>query len=105
MKFNSVNLDSVKTTQYNPLQSPEDFLPLVVQITIISRSERWMVSRRLSELDITSRCPSDGSLWVEVNNSLQAILIRTVVQHMLATRGEQIDWLDRCWDSSFTHNP
>lgn len=95
MNFNSVNLNS--------LQAQELSTPLVAPISLISRSQRWMVSRRLNQLNISSRCPSDGSLWVEVDNSFQAILIRAVVLEMVATKREKINWLDRCWESTVSY--
>ncbi|MFB2939304.1 Asr1405/Asl0597 family protein [Aerosakkonemataceae cyanobacterium BLCC-F154] len=67
------------------------------QIVGISRPNRWQVYHRLQELMIPCWCPNDGSLRVEVNNSIEAILVRSAVQQFMASRGELIDWLERCW--------
>jgi hypothetical protein len=71
---------------------------LVSQVAEISRSDRWFVSRRLQELTINCWCPEDGSLWVEIDNSTHAVLLRSAVYQLMASRQELIDWLERCWD-------
>ncbi len=72
---------------------------LVSQVTYISRSDRWSLSRRLQELMIPSYCAEDGSLWVEITSSDQAILLRSTVYHLVSSRQELIDWLERCFNS------
>ena len=69
----------------------------VSQITKINRCERWSVYRRLQELNIPSWCPADGALWVEIDNCIHAILLRSTIQQFVSTRSESIDWLERCW--------
>lgn len=71
--------------------------PLASQIVEISRPNRWQVYHRLQELMISCWCPNDGSLRVEVNNSIEAILVRSTVQQFIASRAELVDWLERCW--------
>ncbi|MEM7759338.1 MAG: Asr1405/Asl0597 family protein [Cyanobacteria bacterium P01_A01_bin.40] len=71
----------------------------VSQITKIQRSERWSVYRRLQELNIPCWCPQDGSLWVEIDSCIHAILLRSTIQQFVSTRSESIDWLERCWFS------
>jgi hypothetical protein len=70
------------------------------QILDIARSDRWFIQHRLQELSINCCCPSDGTLWVEVHHSLEAILVRSTVYHLKASRQEQIDWLERCWSNA-----
>lgn len=60
-------------------------------------SDRWRIYHRLQELMIKSWCPPDGSLRVQVNGCLTAILVRSTVLQFTATRPELIDWLERCW--------
>jgi hypothetical protein len=72
---------------------------LVSRVAKISRGDRWLVYRRLQELMIPCRCPEDGTLWVEIQHCLQAILLRSTVQHLTASRSELVDWLERCWDA------
>jgi hypothetical protein len=74
-----------------------NFPPLAGQLVEISRPNRWQVYHRLQELMIPCWCPNDGSLRVEVNNSIEAILVRSTVQQFIASRTELIDWLERCW--------
>jgi hypothetical protein len=67
------------------------------QIVEISRLDRWQVYHRLQELMIPAWCPHDGSLRVDVNNSINAILVRSAVLQFVASRSELVDWLERCW--------
>lgn len=91
MNFPPVNNHSVYFVTPN--------LPLTVQIALINRGRRWLLAGRLAQLGINSHCPQDGSIWVEVQNPLQAFLVRSVVLQMVASRNEQIDWLEHCWGS------
>ncbi|MEH2461724.1 Asr1405/Asl0597 family protein [Nostoc sp.] len=70
------------------------------QVLQIPLSDRWRIYHRLQELKIKSYCPADGSLRVQVNNLLEAILIRSIVMQFLASRHELLEWLERCWDYS-----
>ena len=72
---------------------------LISQVEKISRYDRWLVHHRLQELMIPCWCPEDGSLWVEIEHSLQAILLRSTVYQAIASRQELIDWLQRCWET------
>lgn len=80
--------------------SEEDTEVLMGQIVQVSFVDRWQVYYRLKELMIPCWCPADGSLRVEINNSLQAILLRSTVWQLMASRSELIDWLNRCWHRS-----
>ncbi|WP_017314882.1 Asr1405/Asl0597 family protein [Mastigocladopsis repens] len=66
----------------------------IVQIPV---SARWQIYHRLQELMIKSWCLPDGSLRVQVNNCLTAILVRSTVLQFMASRQELIDLLERCW--------
>lgn len=76
---------------------------LVSQVAKISRSDRWIVYRRLQELKIPCWCPDDGTLWVEIDNGIDAILLRSTVQQLVAPRQELVNWLDRCWETRLPH--
>lgn len=67
------------------------------QVVTISRCDRWQVYHRLQELMIPCWCPADGSLWVDVNNCIAAVLVRSTVKQFVASRQELVDWLERCW--------
>ncbi len=71
----------------------------VSQIHSINRGERWSVYRRLQELDIPCWCPQDGTLWIEIDSCINAILLRSTIQQFVNTRSDSIHWLERCWSS------
>ena len=71
----------------------------VSQVAKINLSDRWSVHRRLQELNISCWCPKDGTLWVEIDNCIDAILLRSTIQHFASTRYELTDWLERCWET------
>ncbi|BAZ26913.1 hypothetical protein NIES4073_78270 [Kalymmatonema gypsitolerans NIES-4073] len=66
-------------------------------IVQIPMSDRFSIYRRLQELMIPCSCLSDGSLRVQVNSCLTAILVRSTVLQFMTSRQELIDWLERCW--------
>ena len=80
--------------------SEEDTEGLMGQIVQVSFVDRWQVYYRLKELKIPCWCHADGSLRVQINNSLEAILLRSAVWQLMASRSELIDWLNRCWHRS-----
>jgi hypothetical protein len=63
----------------------------------VSRCDRWSIYHRLQELMIPCWCLEDGSLKVEVNDSVAAILVRSVVHQIVASRQELLKWLENCW--------
>ncbi|HEY9710307.1 MAG TPA: Asr1405/Asl0597 family protein [Oculatellaceae cyanobacterium] len=77
--------------------TPPSSNPSVGQIVNVSRIDRWVIYHRLQELMIPCWCPADGSLRVEVNNSVAAVLVRSTVQQFVASRQELVEWLERCW--------
>lgn len=72
-------------------------LTLGEQVLQIPLSDRWRICHRLHELMIPCACPPDGSLRVQVNSLLAAILVRSTVMQCLAPRQELVDWLEHCW--------
>jgi hypothetical protein len=85
----------------NQFIRPDTFVSLIIQI---NRSDRWRVSRRLQELGISCWCPEDGTLWVEIDSWVDAILLRSTVQQFISSRYELANWLERCWETSnFMH--
>ncbi|QLE54498.1 Asr1405/Asl0597 family protein [Nostoc sp. TCL26-01] len=71
--------------------------PCSSQVLQIPLCDRWQIYHRLQELTIPCSCTTDGSLRVEVNSCVAAILVRSTVMQFLASRQELIDWLERCW--------
>jgi hypothetical protein len=71
----------------------------VIHVVAVSRIDRWQIYNRLQELMIPCWCPKDGSLQVEIQNSINGLLLRSVVQQFVASRQEMVSWLERCWDA------
>ncbi|HLO50155.1 MAG TPA: hypothetical protein VK211_17200 [Kamptonema sp.] len=71
----------------------------VTHVVSVSRIDRWQIYHRLQELMIPCWCPKDGSLRVEVQNGISALLLRSVVQQFVASRQEMVNWLERCWNA------
>ncbi len=77
---------------------------VATQVVKINRGDRWRIYRRLQELNISSRCPPDGTLQVEINSWIEGLLIRSTVQQFSSSRQELASWLERCWETStFIH--
>lgn len=74
-----------------------NFIASVAFKVDVSRSDRWRIYHRLQELTIPCWCLEDGSLRVEVKDSIAAILVRSVVQQIVASRPELLKWLESCW--------
>jgi len=70
-----------------------------IHVVSVPRIDRWRIYHRLQELMIPCWCPEDGSLRVEVQGGMGALLLRSVVQQFVASRQEMVFWLERCWDA------
>ncbi|MFP4132659.1 MAG: Asr1405/Asl0597 family protein [Halothece sp.] len=81
----------------NQLTHPD---ALVTQVIKINRSDRWFVYRRLQELNMSCCCPDDGSLWVEIQTTVEAHLLRSTIQQFVSSRHDLAAWLERCWSTS-----
>lgn len=79
---------------------PSSLETLSEYILQIPLSDRWQIYHRLQELMIPCWCLADGSLRVQVNSCLVAILVRSTVLQFMASRQELVDWLEQCWDFS-----
>ncbi len=66
-------------------------------IVSVPRSDRWRICHRLQELKISCWCLPDGTLRVEVQDGIGALLLRSVVQQFVASRQDMVNWLERCW--------
>lgn len=73
---------------------------LTVNLSTVSRCDRWQVYRRLQELSIPCECLADGQLHVEINSLMAGLQLRSVVWQLTATRPELLVWLKDCWQAS-----
>ncbi len=76
---------------------PTDGLNVLHQIVQIPYHQRWQIYHRLQELNIKCCCSEDGTLQVQINNWIAAILLHSTVIQFTASRSTLIDWLERCW--------
>jgi hypothetical protein len=74
-----------------------DFQPKTANIVNLHRTDRWQVFHRLQALDISCQCGTHQPLLVQIENPQAAIQLWSVVKQCSASRGELIDWLNRCW--------
>lgn len=87
------------TSEFNSGEPVTHSEAIVSKILKINRSDRWCVYRRLKELNVSCSCPEDGTLWVEINGWVEAILLRSTIQHFTGSRNELTTWLERCWET------
>jgi hypothetical protein len=92
---------SSTTPGINQINDQSQLNPSVTHIVSVPRIDRWRIYYRLQELMIPCWCLPDGSLHVEVQSSIGALLLRSVVQQFLASRSEMVNWLERCWEAEF----
>jgi hypothetical protein len=70
---------------------------LLSQVVAVNWADRWLVYRRLQELQIPCFCRTDRPLEVEIQDLRAAIQLWSVVKQVTASRYELIRWLDDCW--------
>jgi len=72
------------------------------QVVSVPRCDRWSIYQRLQELNIPCACPTDGTLRVDVNHATALVLARSAIRQFMTSRADDIDWLDRCWETPAT---
>jgi len=78
---------------------------LAVPVSTIDRCDRWQVSQRLQELNISCQCASDGQLTIEIQHPIDILQLRSVIQQSTASRTDLLDWLERCWQVRGSSTP
>jgi hypothetical protein len=63
----------------------------------VDRLARWDIYLRLQELAIPCKCKWGEPLRVQVDSAISALQLWCVVQSVTATKGSQINHLERCW--------
>ncbi len=76
-----------------------NFIDSTAHIIEVSRSDRWRIYSRLQELMIPCWCLQDGTLRVDIQSSISAVLLRSVIQQFAASRQELVNWLETCLDA------
>jgi hypothetical protein len=71
-----------------------------VQLSIISRCDRWQVSQRLQDLEIPCSYSSEGHLVAEIKTPTDLLQLQSVLQQLIASRPELIRWLETCWQAN-----
>lgn len=69
----------------------------ISQVVGVSQIDRWLVYRRVQQLELTCQCFANKPLEVEIGNTQEAIQLWSVVKQITSSRRELIDWVDRCW--------
>jgi len=78
----------MNSTQLNPGEGK------IVQVNWI---DRWLVYKRLQELEIPCCCAAQQPLRANIANCRDAIQLMSVVKQITASRQELIQNLERCW--------
>ncbi|MBD2021310.1 hypothetical protein H6F43_14105 [Leptolyngbya sp. FACHB-36] len=71
----------------------------MIQVTSISRADRWQAHSRLTSLCIPCQCLADGYLQVSIDSPIAILQLKSVVRQLTAPRTELLQWLERCWES------
>jgi hypothetical protein len=58
---------------------------------------RWDIYYRLLELSIPCSCETGEPLRVNIQDTLAAIQLWSVMKQTTAPRDEQVEWLNACW--------
>jgi hypothetical protein len=90
------------TNSTSEINDPSNIILANSHLVSVPRIERWQIYHRLQDLKIPCWCLADGTLRVEVQTSISALLLRSVVQQFVASRQEMVNWLERCWEGEMT---
>ncbi|MBE9077084.1 hypothetical protein IQ241_07200 [Romeria aff. gracilis LEGE 07310] len=60
--------------------------------------DRWSIYHRLQELSIPCWCERGQPLRVQVKSAIAALQLWSVTRQVMASRSEQIERLERCWN-------
>jgi hypothetical protein len=89
--------DIANLSQLTSKMNVTNFQTASYQAIAVERADRWMVYRRLQELDIPCTCHSDRPLQVEITTPLAAIQLWSAVKQVVESRSELVEWLKVCW--------
>lgn len=69
----------------------------VTQVVEVPWGDRWIVYRRLRELQIPCYCSTNEPLQVQLSSPTAVIQLWSVTKQHSASRQELISWLKDCW--------
>jgi hypothetical protein len=75
---------------------------IVIELSMVDH--RWIIYRRLEQMAIPCWCSLGQPLRVQVDSGLAVLQLWSIIRQVTASRGEHIDWLQRCW-SMHTSTP
>jgi hypothetical protein len=67
----------------------------------VNWAERWQVYQRLQELDIPCWCEANEPLTAQIDNTLAAIQVWSVMRQFTLSRQELICTLELCWQHRY----
>lgn len=73
------------------------------EIVEIDWVDRWLVYKRLQELEIPCWCSINQPLQVQIDTLKDAIQLFSVVRQFTRSRQELIESLEHCWRCSQTY--
>jgi hypothetical protein len=62
--------------------------------------DRWLIYRRLQELNIPCECHAYGPLTVECDSAITLLQLWSVLRHVRMQRTQLIEWLEQCWHTN-----
>ncbi|NES06925.1 MAG: hypothetical protein F6K22_31400 [Okeania sp. SIO2F4] len=72
--------------------------PDTCEILQVSCVDRWLVYKRLQELDIDCWCEAQKPLQVNLKNTNEANQLESVLKQFTANRHELVQLLQSCWE-------
>ncbi|MEL6553167.1 MAG: Asr1405/Asl0597 family protein [Cyanobacteria bacterium J06621_11] len=72
-------------------------IPLLASSMTVACDDRWQVYHRLQSLEIDCTCGGFRPLQVDIKTPTELLQLRSVVQHVSASRTDLVAQLNRCW--------
>ncbi|MEB3182113.1 MAG: hypothetical protein VKL59_24210 [Nostocaceae cyanobacterium] len=70
-------------------------------IVEVNWADRWLIYRRLQELEIPCCCSTNQPLTVDIGDAIRAVQLWSVIRQLTARRQDLIDSLESCWNKNF----
>jgi hypothetical protein len=89
--FQSIGMSAEFLSQNSEI----DHEGIVIELSMVDH--RWIIYRRLKQMAIPCWCSLGQPLRVQVDSSFAVLQLWSIIRQVTASRGEHIDWLQRCW--------